>query len=207
MDIDFQQKMAAKSTEDLLRLIEERQKYVPEAINAAIAELRNRGHVFSDQELENIDIDIQKKIDISEGQVQAGYTYDNEMSIFPNNATIQYYSKRTIIGFSIFFGTIVGAVLMVINVRKNRQHTALTIVFGVLYAALIYYVGSLIGRSSLTILLNGIGGYFITGVLWPKFIGQQIQYKAREIWLPLVICIILFLAFFYIVYNMRIGIS
>lgn len=205
MEIDFQEKMAGKSTDSLLLIIENRGKYVSDAISAAVAELKLRGHVFSDEELQSIDTDIQKKIAIREGQSETFYTYDSEMSIFPNNVTAQYYSKRAIIGFSVFFGTIVGAVLMAINVKENKQHITLTVVFGLLYAALIYYVGTLIGRSSLTILLNALGGLFITEALWPKFIGKQVHYKAKEIWLPLVICIILFLAFFYFVYNMRIS--
>lgn len=191
MEFDFQTKMSAKTNSELLDIIENRQKYIPDAINAAVAELQGRGHILTTDEIESIQSDIALKTEEQKVENASQYTYSDDMAIFPDNDWPVYYSKRAINNFSIFFTTIFGAVLLAINLKGNRLGAIAVVAFGIVYNGLSFYALNLFPErnSFLTIVVNGIGGIILTKLFWPKYIGDEIKYKARSIWVPLIISI------------------
>lgn len=191
MEIDFEAKMSAKTDDELLNVIENRMKYVPDAINAAVAESQSRGHLFSIEELESIQTDIALKVKERNREEVTEYTYSDDMAIFPDNELAVYYSKRAINNFSIFFTTLFGTVLLAINLKGNRRGAIAVVAFGIVYTGLSFYALNLLPErnSFLTIIVNGIGGIILTKLFWPKYIGDGTQYKARSIWVPLIISI------------------
>lgn len=54
MDIDFAQKMAGKSDGELQTYLAQPERYVPEALNAVVAELNKRKINISDQEIQAV---------------------------------------------------------------------------------------------------------------------------------------------------------
>jgi len=206
MEIDFQEKMAGKTNEALLTYIDNIGKYVPEAINAAVAELQERGHVFSVDELKKIQTDIELKVRRQNFDESVEYTYSNDMAIFPDDKIEVYYSKSAIVGFSIFIATLFGAVLFAINVRKNKTHAVIVTLFGVAYMVLISYVVTLPPEKIpfLSYLLNAVGGFILTGIFWPMYIGKNVKYRSREIWGPLLVAIAVTLFYVFFILNLRV---
>ena len=120
-----------------------------------------------------------------------------------NQAEVDYndlpslYSKQVINVFSILFSVIVGAILFVQNLHeigKGNKH-ALWIVLSAFayfcFGAIIIVEFKINTFSSL--LLNGSGALIINYVLWDKLIGENIKYKKKAFWKPLLICIIIFI--------------
>ncbi len=54
MEPDFNYLAAALTTEELTERIDNRKNYLPETVEAAVAELKHRKHEFSDDELRAI---------------------------------------------------------------------------------------------------------------------------------------------------------
>jgi len=59
MEPDFTLLASGRSNEELIERIDNRQKFLPETIEASVAELQFRNHAFSDEELKIIGEDIQ----------------------------------------------------------------------------------------------------------------------------------------------------
>jgi len=113
----------------------------------------------------------------------------------------EFYSLNAIWGFSIFFSPLFSAVLMSMNLNKiNRSKYILPVIlFGILW-----YVLSMIilpiesSGAGIIYLWNAIGGLFFLYLFWPKFIGKDLKYRKRSIWIPLIIGIILIIVFVYV---------
>lgn len=196
MDIDFVKLMTTKSDDGLQEYIDNRQKYTPKAIYAALEELKNRGWTFTDEEYSKIVADIEKQQEISKQRVaesEAGHKWDKNV-IYDSNA-VELYSQKAIYGFSIAFGVFFGSVLMAMNLKRTstQKAIALTIGFGIAFTAIQLYVLSLIPRNTgLTLITSFLGALVLYNVFWKRFIGAQTPYRIRQIWVPLIIGVILF---------------
>lgn len=188
--------MTTKSDDGLQEYIDNRQKYTPKAIYAALEELKNRGRTFTDEEYSKIVADIEKQQEISKQRVaesEAGHKWDKNV-IYDSNA-VELYSQKAIYGFSIAFGVFFGSVLMAMNLKRTstQKAIALTIGFGIAFTAIQLYVLSLIPRNTgLTLITSFLGALVLYNVFWKRFIGAQTPYRIRQIWVPLIIGVILF---------------
>jgi hypothetical protein len=197
MEIDFQEKMAGKTNEELVDYTQKVSMYVPEAINAAIAELKSRGHHFSKAELEQIQVALTKK-EIQKA-VEEGIRYNSSIDgDLVDWDTPRYYSKDAIFVVSALLSPLWGSILMAVNLhKKNKTGAALCLIFGVLSIFLIslarYSVSDY--KWSLGFVLNALGGLFITTVIWNKYIGKDTNFIKRPAWivLAIIIAIVLFL--------------
>jgi len=191
MERDFAKLMLSKSEKELQEYIDDRLKYTPSAVFAAIDELKNRGKFFSDGEIETIKIDLEKKQEVDKER----FTDDRttwKRNIVTDADAPQYYSVGAIYGFSIFFSTIFGAVLMAINLRKteSKKGVAEVIIFGVAYFSLQIYILSFIPRNTGLNTVFGIAGAaVINHFFWRKYIGSETKYRKKPIWVPLIISI------------------
>jgi hypothetical protein len=145
METNFKYIASSRSTEELIERIDNRQKYLPETIEASVAELQYRKHEFSDEELKVIGEDIQAQRD------NAAITIGN-LTMFNNdykNVIVEdpdaplMYSRRVIYFFSVFCGALFGSIMVAMNIAKTgkRNEVLYTVLFGVVFTVIQVFVG------------------------------------------------------------------
>jgi hypothetical protein len=185
----YSQAMAKKSDTALTLILEEKQKYNEEAIQAVVWELEERGIIEKDSivldfvplEIENL-AQPSKDADVEQGSA-------NEQISRP-----LLYSKRAILGFTIFFSTLFGVLLLMRNLKKLEQSKARfeVLVFGILYTFLTMVLANYLPTTLfLTFLFNGIGYAVLVEYFWNKNIGKNLEYEKEEIKKPLIISLII----------------
>ena len=192
MDDNFKLRAALKSDEELHDRINNREKYLPETVEAAVNELQFRGEVFSDEELKVIEEDMQARKELAEsGRESFGLFSRNDKNLQVEDPDApSFYSKRAVFGFSILFSVLFGSILLAINLSKtqNRNKAVWVVLFGLGYiivAALI--AQSFNSNSSFSILVIFIGAYLLEALFWNRYIGNSTLYKPRKVWIPLII--------------------
>ncbi|WCT13858.1 hypothetical protein [Mucilaginibacter jinjuensis] len=128
------------------------------------------------------------------------YTEDSQSE---DNYDIEIYSKRAIWGFSIFFSTIFGGVLLMSNLRSAgyRKEANLVLLFSLLYT----FIGSLLTAyigmqaSIAAIVFNGIGAAILTEYFFNKYFPES-DYYPKSIMKPLAISLAICLIIVYFVY-------
>jgi len=194
--MDPKYRASAKSDEELLDTIENRQLYLPETIEASLEELKSRGHIFTETELSVIEEDVQahrnnaalsgRRIGFANGN------YKNNIIQDPDAPSL--YSRQAIYGFTVFFGALFGSIMMAINFAKTKNHNNIVwvLLFGALYTTIqVIIVQSAHTGSSLTILFSIISAFILESFFWNRFIGNATFYRLKPIWIPLIIGIIL----------------
>src|ERR1700744_3329426 len=120
MDENFKFKASMRADGELRGIIDNREKYLPETVEASVEALQNRGIEFSEEELRVIGEDMDARRNM------AGSTSAN-VSLFVNNDSVNHiedpdaprlYSKRAIYGFTIFFSALFGSILLASNISK-----------------------------------------------------------------------------------------
>ncbi len=204
METDFIQLMTTKSEEGLQEYIDNRQKYNPQAVFAAIEEFKKRGRVFLDNEIETIKSDLLKQQEISKQRIadsEPSPTKWKKNVVDDVNAP-QYYSEKAIYIFSILFSVLFGSILMTINLSKAKKKNAAISVFlfGIIFTGIQIWLLSLIPRNSgLTLITNVGGASIINYYFWKNYIGTDTKYRARPIWIPLLIALCITIPLFYII--------
>jgi hypothetical protein len=107
------------------------------------------------------------------------------------------YSRQALNAFTIFCGALFGSILLAINVTKTKNHSKAVwvVIFGVVFTALqIYILRRFASQSSSSWAI--VGGFIAAGLLdsffWKRYIGYSTFYRARPIWIPLIIAIVVF---------------
>jgi len=187
--------MAGKSEDGLADYLHNFKRYTPDAIKAAVDELKSRGRNFSEDELREIEIKIEnrKSAEDEEDALFASDSWKKSVVTDPNAPLL--YSKGAIRAFSLVFSTIFGAVLLSSNVDDNKKKW-IVIGFGVLYTALTIVIVNLIPSNTIyVLLLNTAGGLGLTSTFWDKFVGKDTKYRSKPIWKPLIISIVITIPF------------
>ena len=182
--------MRGKSEEGLTDYLNNFNRYTPDAIAAAVDELKRRGRNFSEEELNEIDLKIQirTKTEREEDTLFASNSWKQSVVTDPNAPLL--YSKVAINGFSIFFATIFGAVLLSSNIKEPKRKW-IVIGFGIVYSIVTIIVLNLIPANSFYgLLLNIAGGLGLTSTFWDMYVGKETKYRAKPIWKPLIISLI-----------------
>ena len=185
-----------KSDTDLRECIDNREKYLPESVLAAVAELKTRGIEFSEEEEQFIMEDMQARISIAENSsaLYAGIfsgAYKNNLVDDPD--AYSFYSRRIIKVFTFFFSALFGSILMAMNIWKTKNTTGVILVL--LFGIGITIIENVIAaeqnlNSSANIFFAVINAYLIDMLFWNKYIGKSTLYKARSYQTPLIIAII-----------------
>lgn len=191
------------SNPELENYLKTNSRYVADAIQYAFDILKNRGRIFTDEEITRINEMISKR-DLEEKKTQSKNKGWDENATEDINA-IELYSDRLIWIFCFLFGAIFGAVLQAINFLKigNRIFFCITILFGVLYTILqIYIIGLLseyfTSRYYISLFFSGIGATFLY-IFKEKGIPKDLKYRKKSFVLPLVIAILIYLPIFFII--------
>jgi hypothetical protein len=204
MENNYKEQMTSKSNEDLRIYIDKRSLFVPEAIYAAISELEKRGQTFSEEEVAIINSDIAKKASEEKQRDEelSGDTW--KKNVVEDENAPEYYSQRTIYGFAIGFGVFFSSILMAINLNKAEQKkaTSQVIVFGLAYTVFqIWFLSSIPRYTGLTIFTSAIGTFILDSLFWKKYIGKETKYRAKPIWIPLIVGIVLMSLFLLAIFN------
>jgi hypothetical protein len=112
---NFTQNMLKKSNAALAEILEDKETYTDEAIQAVIWELENRDIIEKGSIIHN-PVLLEKDILVEEKEIE-----DIPAASIEELAIPTLYSKRAIQGFTIFFSTLFGAVLLMNNLKKLKQ--------------------------------------------------------------------------------------
>ena len=197
MESNSNYKIAARSDEELRERIDNRQKYMPETVEASVAELIIRGAIFSIDELKviNEDIQMQRANAAITGRIGFFNNSLNNVIVKDPDAPLMY-SRRVICTFSFFFGALFGAIMMSMNFRKlgKRKDAIYAILFGIGFTALqVFLVSSTNPATSGSYLILGglVAAICLDFFFWKFHIGYETFYRARSIGAPLIIGILI----------------
>lgn len=208
MPIDFKEMMSKMSDYELNGYIENRKNYTKEAVESAILELNNRGRKFSDEETSEILKQFnEKKIETT--QHDEANLFDSsggwKKNVVTDKDAPEFYSEKAIYLFSIIFSIIFGSVLMAINLRKTKSKKGVFEVlgFGILFFIIQVYILSMFPRNTIfTLMFSMAGALILNYFFWKKYIGQDTKYRAKPIWIPLIIGIVLLTAYIFLIVNL-----
>ncbi len=176
--------MKAKSNKELEAIFDEKEKYTEEAIQAVIWELENRNLI------EKSDISVEETL-IEKDVIDAPNSKEpvvNNESPFEGLVLPHLYSKTAILGFTIFFSTIFGAVLLMYNLKKmNKPKVRIqALIFGIVYTIFSAIALNYLPKTFLiTFLFNIIGFTVLTEYFWNNNLGKDLTYQKKPIWQPL----------------------
>ncbi len=197
MEFRFTDIASRLSDEELKDRIENRQKYLPETTEATVAELKRRGHVFSDEEITVINQDIKAQRDnaaIGGSRSLSRFNSQYKYNLVEDPQAPVLYSRLALYTFTVLFGALYGSIMMAINCIKvnNRSGMVWVLLFGVVFTT-IQVIGSgyvNIG-GSYYYLCGFVSGFCIDYFFWNRFIGNTTFYRAKPIWIPLIIALLI----------------
>lgn len=196
METDYQALMANKPDKDLITYLETPERFVPAAIKAAIHELQKRGKQFSEQELAQWEASFEERKKTEETGHQKGNTNYMTKNIVTDPSAPAYYSLQAIWGFSMVFSVVFGAVLLSSNLKDKDKAWGTVLIFGFLYTLLAVTGLSFFPRSTaITIVVNAAGALIMTHFFWNKYIGENTKYRAKPIWKPLIVSLLITIPF------------
>jgi hypothetical protein len=192
MNDNFSFLATLKSDQELQNCIDNREKYMPETVEAAVKELQSRGVILTEDELTVIAEDVQARRD----QLNSGA---NNYGFFSRNDKIYQvedpeapllYSKRAILVFSILFSVVFGSVMLAINVGKVQSATKaiMVVLYGLVFTIILAVVAqNLNSNTGLAVVFGCLGALSMEYLFWRPYIGNTTQYRVKPIWIPLVI--------------------
>jgi hypothetical protein len=185
-----------RTDEEFHYIIDNREKYLPESVERAVAELQKRGTVFSDEQMQEITGDVQARAQLATANNSNGglFSNTNKYNIVEDPDAYSFYSKQAIRGFTILCSTLFGSVLMAINIgkTKNTGGVILVLLFGLIFTTIqVVIINSMHSPGSLTIVFNFIGAFCLDLLFWKKYIGNNTLYRAKPFWIPLIIAFVL----------------
>jgi hypothetical protein len=182
--------------DELQTQIDNRPKYLPETIETAVAELQSRGVAFTDEELQVINEDLAAQRN-NASVTNRGYgifNNDYKHNIVEDAAAPSLYSKRAISVFTVLFSILFGAIMLAVNLWKikNTAGALWTLLFGAGFLTLQIIITMSLNSNSHSApayIFGLVAALIIDVVLWPRFIGNATFYRARPVWVPLIIAL------------------
>ena len=193
----FTLKMSKKSNAELEGIIQDKSSYTEEALQAVIWELENRNLIEKDE------IILAETAAVEGVQISEKINKNNE-SVFEEFENPILYSKKAVQGFTIFFGPLFGAVLLMFNLKAVNKPKARmqVLVFGIGYT-LFSFVGLnyLPKMFLITLIFNVIGYVVLVEYFWNQNLGKELQYTTKEITKALIISLLFTLIMLFILIS------
>jgi hypothetical protein len=188
---------ASKRDEELRYCIDNRERYLPESVLTAMAELQSRGIEFSEEETKVIQEDMQAREDIAaNSKMGYGSLFNDGYKdcLVQDPDAYSFYSKRVIKGFTFFFGVFFGSILMAINLGKTKNQAGMLLVL--LFGTGLSVIEVAIAKnahlgSAINILFALVNTALMEFLFWNRYIGKVALYSARSYRTPLSIALIL----------------
>lgn len=181
----FSHIMTKKSNKELELLLEQKELYTDEAVQAVIWELENRNLIEKDA----IKLDV-VPLEIKEKELELKNTTE---SPFKELDLPILYSKRVIQGFTILFSTIFGAILLMKNLKEMNKPKARieVLVFGIFYTVFTGVLLNYLPKTFfLTLVFNLIGYAILIEYYWNKNLGKELSYRKKSMLIPLIISLV-----------------
>ncbi len=192
MEDKYKMLAALRTDEELRQRIDNREKYLPETVEASVAELQFRGEIFSEEELQVISEDMQARRDMAATPVEGFGLFGNrdQNNLVDDPDAPAFYSRGAIYGFTVFFSVIFGGIMLAMNVAQTsqRRKAVWIVLFALAYTlvaltlAQSFHVG-----SGFAVLIGIAGAYLMEALFWNRYIGTVTLYRKRAIWPPLII--------------------
>ena len=204
----FTKNMRNKSNSELAHIIENKDKYTPEALQAVVWELEDRSLIEKGEiDLPEIAVISIEKTSLQNDELEK--TTVNNENPFEEFEQPNLYSKKAILGFTLFFSTIFGVVLLMYNLKVMNKHKARTqvLVFGILYIVLSYTLLEVLPKIYfITLIFNFIGYAILVEYFWNKYLGKDLQYEKKSVTKPLLISLaITGILFFLVLFPLLMG--
>lgn len=176
--------------------LKEGNRFVPEAVQAALEILEERGRVFSEQEKTAVQQLIQRKKEEEKAK------HAEEVEVWKDHITedpdaIRLYSRMTIFVSSVFFSPIPGSILLFLNLVKLKKYPAsfLALAFGFLFFMFQKFVlvshfdfGTTSRYSpEIGVIAAGALGLLAISVLATP---QKLPYRAKSYVFPVILCVV-----------------
>jgi hypothetical protein len=185
---NFTQNMLKKSDAELEYILQEKDTYTNEAIQAVIWELENR-NLIEKGTIKPAIIPVENEISVQEKKQNSTNTNENSVEAL---ALPILYSKKAIQGFTIFFSTLFGAILLMSNLKKmNKPKARIEVfVFGIVYTiATIVLLNYLPKTFFLTLIFNIVGYAILIEYYWNNNLGKEFEHQKKQIKKPLIISV------------------
>ena len=186
----FSRVMKLKSNEELEGITRHKDNYTNEALQAVIWELEKRNLIVEGEIELNEEIFEEKEIK----QVLLKKEFSSKENSFNEFERPTLYSKKAIRGFTIFFSTIFGAVLLMYNLKlmQKPKERIQVLIFSIIYTITVYFLLNFLPRNLITTLVINLIGYgILSEFFWNKNLGKDLIYKKKEITKPLIISLLL----------------
>jgi hypothetical protein len=178
MNKSFIDKISKMDRFELLELYNKTTIYRVDALQTIEAELQKR-----ELDFEAHDYAYLKSLENEENPVEENFVSEEE-------AVVSLYSRSAVFGFSIFFSTIFGSILLMINLRRlgEKRKGFEILLLGIAYAILSSVLVDLAGANLvLSLILNVLGGYLMSTYFWAKYIGLEFSHEKQSILIPLIL--------------------
>lgn len=179
--------LSEKSDRELMFYINNLDKHTEEAVRLALEILKSRHVVLP----EDIDETIDKHFE--QNKVRSKTDVWNK-NVTTDSEALEFYSQKAIYIFSILFSVLFGSVMLAYNLRKARKPFVWAILFGLAYSAIAaYFIEKYNGSLPMTFVANSLGAVVLYQLFWNHWIGKQTTYRAKSIWIPVIIALIIFI--------------
>ncbi|MBP7356691.1 MAG: hypothetical protein KA871_01115 [Cloacibacterium sp.] len=211
-------------TDRLIEYLKEDNRYVSRAVEYAFEILQQeRGIYFSDEEILRIQNLLQKKtIAEQPSYIKKREQENKNLNIESVTNQSSIFSKNSIIFLSIIFSPLLGGALLFYNLKVLKKSNTKNIIFIFSYLVLsflfiflfnILYTNYLQGfissifnsdylnfRYSATtfkIAFKTMINLLFISYLWEIFFGKHFSYQSKDITFPVIICLIIYMAFLF----------
>jgi hypothetical protein len=206
MDDKFTFRATTRTGDELHERVNNREKYMPETVEASVAELQSRGETFSEEELAAIAADRQVRSNQAVSRRTSGGLFnpaDKILQVKDPDAPA-FYPKGAIYGFSILFSVLFGSIILAININQTQKsyRGIWVVLYGLVFTiAQVIIVGGIHQGSVGGLALIGgiIGSYPLNYFFWPRYLGNTTLYRRRPIWIPLVIGLVICIPIVYFI--------
>jgi FtsH-binding integral membrane protein len=130
------------------------------------------------------------------------FSTDWKYNVVDKVDTPSLYSRRAIYFFTVFCSVFFGGTLMFLNLRKlkSKQGQIVVAVYSILYGVIsLAILGQFERNTMITMLVSMIGSFALYNYFWEKYIGRDTEYRAKSIWKPLTIALLILVLFMIVV--------
>ena len=171
--------MQSKSDAELKSILEDRANYTFDALQAVVCELEKRELIEKDEII--LEKPIQREV--------IKPKVEQQKIELPT-----LYSKQALLGFTVFFSTIFGVVLLMSNLKimKKSKERIQVLLFGISFVFLNIFLIDFLPKNFLTtLIINFIGYLILAEYFWNKSLGKELRYKKKPIAKPLIISLLI----------------
>ena len=190
---------------ELEKYIKPESRFVPEAIEFAFDILKQRGRIFTETEVGQIQSLIKTKKD-SEPKFEEIKNDGWDKNFTEDENAIELYTNKLLWIYCLLVGVVFGSLLQVYNFIKikNTKAAVVTLLFGIIYSTLQIIIMNYTGdvyyrRYSLKFFLSGLGALGLI-VIKENIFKDKTEYRAKSIVLPVILALLIHIYLIYTIF-------